>query len=136
MIAVCHIQGSTILFVTCLWRPTLLRSQDTMTAGYLASRKSLLASHRRHPRRSERACMPAWFLPQVTGSAGSLRTFQRILLVGMARELAELRLSIRWVLTSARIHRGKVHSTVVSRFPAGLTLSAMTLALITLPLCP
>ena len=62
--------------------------------------------------------MPRWFLPKLSGTKGSARTAAMRFSTGTARELAEQRLSIRCVLTSARMIRGKRTSRVVRRTPA------------------
>jgi hypothetical protein len=73
--------------------------------------------------------MPFTRLLKVSGMNGSARTRSISFSVGMAREEAEFRLSIRCVLNSARMKRGNVTWSVVSRTPSGDIESARIWAL-------
>ena len=72
--------------------------------------------------------MPLWFLPHQTGMTGSLSTRARSFSVGMAREEAEPRENILWVISSACTMRGYWSSNVVSRALFGPMLSKMIFA--------
>lgn len=72
--------------------------------------------------------MPAWLRVNCDGKKGEVRTSSISFATGTARLLRKLRLSMRCVLTSARMNLGKQTCNVVRRAPSNDTLSAMTLA--------
>ncbi len=128
MITVMNIHGSMTRLAICLCMPMSFRSWQRSTAWSRANNQAALARAFSSPSSSTAACMPAWFFPQKTGIAGSVMTRSINLLVGIARELAELREKTRWVISSAWTNRGYSSSHVVKRQPFGAIESFKILA--------
>ncbi len=126
--AVCQANGSIKRFPIDLWTPRPTIALAIPAAPSEAARQVALAAALRQPVSSSPPCMPGRSLAQTIGTKGSSTTRRICLRAGMARELAELRLSILWVFSSARTKRAKVTSIVVRRTPGGLIESQITLA--------